>query len=201
MSEKQFDKICSVTSADGLCVEYGIIEGNSHVVFIKSGAGGNYLGSQEKYLKMARLLNEKYGCTVICASNPDRDSFTKCDLRLLSEYIETNIMDEPSLYFIGASNGAYQGLVTASKHFRFIKMILINMPLMINYHKSKAALDSLTDTEVLFVYGDLDPSFKYVPFLQTRYRDRFKIRIREGADHNFRGMIDEYIALADLLIE
>lgn len=75
------------------------------------------------------------------------------------------------------------------------------MPLMINYHKTKAALDKFTDTEVLFVYGDLDPSFKYVPFLQTRYRDRFMIRICEGADHNFRGMIDEYIALADLLIE
>ncbi len=201
MSEKQFDKICSVTSADGQKVEYGIIEGNSQVVFIKSGAGGNYLGSQEKYLKMARLLNEKQGCTVICASNPDRDSFNKCDLRLLSEFIETSITDELSLYFIGASNGAYQGLVTGTKYFHFEKMILINMPLMINYHKSKAALDAFTDTEVLFVYGGLDPSVKYLPFLKSRYKDRFKILVAEGADHNFMGMTDEYIGLANLLLE
>ena len=57
MPEKEFDRICSVTSADGLTVEYGIIEGDSQIVFIKVGAGSNYLGTEEKHLKMARLLN------------------------------------------------------------------------------------------------------------------------------------------------
>ena len=201
MVNKAFDKLSSVTSEDGVRVEYGIIEGNSQVVFIKAGAGGTYLGDEEKYLRMARLLNQKSGCTVICASNPDRDSFNQCDFRMLTEYFQNRIADEPSLYFLGSSNGAYQGLVFATRFFRFKKMLLINMPLMLNYHKSKAALDALTDTEVLFVYGENDPSFKYLPFLKSRYKDRFKILAVEGADHNFEGMIDDYIGLSNMLLD
>ena len=201
MPEKEFDRICSVTSADGLTVEYGIIEGNSQIVFIKVGAGSNYLGTEEKHLKMARLLNEKLGCTVICASNPDSDSFRKCDFRLLSEYIENCITDEPELYFIGSSNGAYQGLVFATRAFHFKKILLINMPLMLNYHKIKAALDVLSDTKVTFVYGEYDPSYNYLPFLQNRYESKFKILISNRADHTFSNMTDEYAALGNLIID
>lgn len=199
MVNKNFDKLSSVTSADGVRVEYGIIEGNSQVVFIKAGAGGTYLGDEEKYLRMARLLNEKSGCTVICASNPDRESFNQCDFRMLTEYIQACLSDEASMYFIGSSNGAYQGLVFATRYFRFKRMLLINMPLMLNYHKSKAALDALDDTEVDFVYGEHDPSFSYLPFLKSRYKDRFRITVIEGANHNFTGMLDDFIALANML--
>lgn len=201
MPKKGFDRICSVTSADGLRVEYGIIEGNSQIVFIKAGAGSDYLGTEEKHLKMARRLNEKAGCTVICASNPDGDSFRKCDLRLLSEYIEVSITDEPVLYFIGSSNGAFQGLLEATRTFRFKKMLLINMPLMLNYHKIKAALDALTETEVIFVYGEHDPSYNYLPFLKNRYESKCRILVSAGADHTYTNMTDEYAALSELITD
>lgn len=41
----------------------------------------------------------------------------------------------PKLYYIGVSNGAVQGIMSAAEKYDFEHLLLINMPLMINYHK------------------------------------------------------------------
>jgi hypothetical protein len=78
-------------------------------------------------------------------------------------------------------------------------MVLVNMPLMMNFHKIKEAL-SRADTEIRFVYGEKDPSISYVPFLRNAGQKegnlaRVEILTVKGADHNFAGMTDAFMEL------
>ena len=176
-------------------IEYGgIIRGNNEtIVFIKAGAGGSYRGYDEKYLKMAITLNDIYGATVICASNPSDELSLKYDEAILRELI--NETKAPVLKFIGVSRGAYLGSVHLSQRFEFDKLLLINMPLMINFHKT---IKHLKGKNVKFVFGTKDPSARFVPFLILKGYDDNIVMI-EGADHNFTDMIGEFIELVKLI--
>lgn len=191
-----FDTEKTAVIEDGLQIGYGLIHGNSRIVIIKAGAGGNYIGSEEKYLKMARLLRDTYGCAVLSLSNHANDSFARGDAAVIRELI-AEMGGEVELYYIGNSNGSTQGLLTATKYFAFRRMVLVNMPLMLNFHKIKAAL-TRADTEIRFVYGEKDPSVSYVPFLRNASAKEESLARTEivtvgGADHNFAGMTDVFI--------
>ena len=193
-----FDTEKTVIKEDGLKIEYGLKYGNDRVVIIKAGAGGNYIGSEEKYLKMARLLHDTYSCTVLSLSNYANDSFERGDAAVIRELI-ADMGGEVELYYIGNSNGSTQGLLTATKYFAFRRMVLVNMPLKLNFHKIKEAL-TRADTEIRFVYGEKDPSISYIPFLKNAGQKegnlaRAEIVTVDGADHNFAEMTDAFMEL------
>ena len=68
MQGLKFDKEIHSSFNDEV-IDYGIVEGNNTIVFIKAGQDGSLYGYQNKYIKMARRLNKKYGCSVICIMN------------------------------------------------------------------------------------------------------------------------------------
>lgn len=200
----QFDLVKTVSSPSGDTVEYGIVWGNETIVFIKAGAGGSYLGQENKYLRMAKMLHEENGCTVICASNPSSHSFERSDASLLQDILSAKGQNA-ALYFIGVSNGATQGLLVATRLFPLAHVLLVNMPLMINFHKIKEAL-SRTDARLLFVYGERDPSASYIPFLKhaierTSSGARHEVALIKDADHNFEGLADVFIPLGKKLFD
>ena len=198
----RFDIEKTVIKEDGLKIEYGLIHGNNRgchrVVIIKAGAGGSYIGYEEKYLKIARRLRDTRGCTVLCLSNYASDSFERGDVTVIRELL-AGMGGEIQLYYIGSSNGSTQGLLDATQYFDFRRMVLVNMPLMMNFHKIKEALNR-ADTEIRFVYGEKDPSISYVPFLRNAGQKegnlaRAEIVTVKGADHNFAGMTDVFMEL------
>ena len=65
-----YDSIVYSRFSDDIIINYGIIKGNSTIIFIKAGQDGSCYGYQDKYLKIAKSLNVKYGFSVICSSNP-----------------------------------------------------------------------------------------------------------------------------------
>ena len=173
-------------------IEYGIVRGNENIVFLKAGAGGSFRGYGNKYLQMAKTLHERDGATVICASNPTDALSLKHDETVLSEVVN-ELAKSPVLKFIGVSRGAYLGIVHLSERFKFEKLLLINMPLMLNFHKTTK---HLKDKNVTFVFGSKDPSAPYIPFLKGYCDDVVMI---EGADHKFTDMIGEFIDLIKLI--
>ena len=68
----KYDTIQKKLYKDVAYIEYGIVNGNNTIVFIKVGQDGSIFGYQNKYLDIAFELNRKHGYTVIVSSNPFR---------------------------------------------------------------------------------------------------------------------------------
>lgn len=181
-------------------IDYGVIKGNNKLVFIKLGLGGSCLECEDKYIIIGRRLHDVYGCSVIVASNPEdvRNQFLS-DREAIEQYASENLLDLPELYFFGNSNGGIKGLELTADGVEFKKMVLINMPLMINFHKTKAYISKIPQTEIVAVYGEKDPSFRYTPFLDGVFNN-VKVLTVPNADHNFKDMSDDFVALSDFLM-
>ena len=178
---------------------YGYIPGNEKIVFIKAGLGGEYLGYENKYLRIARLLHEKHGCTVISVSNPNDKRFGVADDRvILEEMLRKFGFENPELYLFGNSDGCRKGLALATE-IPFRRMILVNMPLTINFHRTKKNLSLIPDSDVIAVYGEKDVSYPYAALLEGK-SERVKVVRVPDADHNFAGKTEEFIRIAEMLL-
>lgn len=196
----KFD-FCGQYKLDDAVLDYGWIKGNEQIVYIKAGLGGDFRGYDNKYVKIAQRLNDKYGCSVVSVSNPNVKSHTFVhDKKVIEDFILAGDYNSPKLYFFGHSNGGVKGLELASSGIIFKRMILVNMPLMINFHKTIKMINSIPNTEVLTVYGEKDPSFAYLPFLHEKGANLMVSSV-PNADHNFKGMMDEFISLCDQLMK
>ena len=59
MSDKvKFDVEINKKFSDNIIINYGIVNGNNTIVFIKAGQDGSLYGYQDKYIKMAKRLNQ-----------------------------------------------------------------------------------------------------------------------------------------------
>ena len=115
----KFD-FCGQYKFDNAVVDYGWIKGNEKIVFIKAGLGGDFRGYDNKYVKIAQRLNDKYGCSVVSVSNPNVKSHTFVhDKKVIEDFILAGDYNSPKLYFFGHSNGGVKGLELASSGIIF----------------------------------------------------------------------------------
>ena len=191
----EFDKIIHKT-LDEESVDYGFIFGNNKIVFIKAGAGGGIPGYQDKYLRMANKVHERLGATVICSSNYEKSLPTdKKAIEWCARYLE---LEDVELYFVGVSDGADQCIILA-RNAPTKKLICIN-PSFVPGHDPSDRLIIRSKVEKIFVYGTKDAEgHELVPKLMEREIPNFEIRWVEDADHEFTGMVDEFVGLIDLL--
>ena len=179
-------------------IEYGVARGGDEIVFMKTGLGTDKIWPDSRYAVMARHLHEKNGCSVIVATNPhDGGSHAEHDRAMLERYVSEQEIGNPAVFFFGNSNGCIKGLELTACGISFRRMVLVNMPLMINFHKTKEYIARIPQTHILAVFGERDPSISYVPFLEGRF-ENLRVLTVSGADHNFKGMEDEFIGLSDL---
>ena len=109
-----------------------------------------------KYLEIANDAKEKIGCTVVVASNPvnirEHDNI-KNDMEFINKYMNYDITE---IFAFGHSNGGVI-LSNYSVEYELIKRVLIiNAPLNINWHKIKEGLSS-SKAKVTCIYGNNDP--------------------------------------------
>ena len=145
-------------------------------------------------------LHDKYDCSVICVSNPVPLPIT-VDKKILCEFLNVNGINNPEIFFFGHSNGGIKGLELAANGVAFKRMVLVNMPLMLNFHKTVQWINAIPETDIVTVYGEKDPSYNYIPFLECKNLSNVEIVKIHGADHNFRGMMGEFLELSDILIK
>lgn len=174
MTKNNFDKIID----DNV----GFIHGSNKVLFIKTGQGGSIYGYENKYLKLAVDVNEKYGYSVfVSATTMDTKASFQYDIQTIEECLGSPVFE---IYYLGVSKGGLIGIWHGCDEPRIIKMVSINAPLMINYHgKTLPGVQKLGVDKLTMVYGSLDPSYKYVPFVEKRAN----VQIIDGADHNLSG--------------
>ena len=160
----------------------GYIPGSLKVLFIKTGQGGSIYGYENKYLDLALKVNEKYGYSVfVSATNTDtKESFTS-DILLVEQALGTSNFE---MYYLGVSKGGLIGIWYGADEQRIVKMVSINAPLMINFYgKTLPGIKKLGREKLSMIYGSLDPSYKYLPFVE-KYAT---INVIDGADHNLNG--------------
>ena len=162
--------------------QFGIIKGEKYLVFIKTGRGGTIEGFENKYLNICSSLFKKYGYTFVVSANP-KDS--ACDLEEEIKCIGKYVGDYKEIFFVGISNGASLGACWCSKIKSIKNALLINAPLMINFHKIKEGAQNFRGDNMYFLYGEDDPSFRYIEILKTIKNTACKYKIIKGEGHEF----------------
>ena len=193
MDKIDFDEIVHKPLEDKT-IEYGIIKGNNTVFFTKAGANGSMRGYEDKYLTMGINLHKKYGYTVVCSSNP---LGTKETIAQGIEIIEQYVKSPYQVYYFGHSNGAVMGARNAWKYPQIKRLVLVNGPLMINWYKIRDGIEKFKGEQMVYVYGEEDPSFKFAGLVNLVGNPAVSLITVPKADHNFYGMLDEFEQLPE----
>ena len=184
---------------DDMEIRYGVVLGNEKIVFIKTGVDGEIDGYDNKYLKMAQRLHERLGATVICSSNPSTDSgHFASDKAFIEKIVAETGLSSYTLSFFGTSDGAYHNLSLAAALPETVKLVCVNTSTS-GYDRLKEKLLKLSHVSKIFVYGDKDDEYHFLPRLEKENFENFELITVSGANHEFTGMVEEYILLSDLL--
>lgn len=186
---------------NGKTIKYGFILGNEKIVFIKTGADGNINGYKNKYLRMAHRVNKRIGATVICASNPSDLGYKQqvaADKATIFDTIEERNWSKPEVYMFGTSDGAYRNLLLAKEIPQTIKLVCVNTSTF-DFDDLKERLLETSQIHKTLVYGDRDDEYIYFADVKKLNLSNLTLFVIEGADHEFKGMLEEYIVLIDLI--
>lgn len=162
-------------------IKMGYISGSDKVLFIKCGQGGSIYGYDNKYLKIACSVNEKYGYSVFVSEtlNDKREVFQR-EMNI----VKTLVNKDCRINFLGVSKGGLLILWHCCDGINVKHITAINAPLMINFHnRTRPAIQRIGRENITMFYGTEDPSYSYVPFLASQVN----IEIIQGADHNLVG--------------
>ena len=173
-------------------IHMGVVRGAETVLFIKTGQGGSIYGYENKYLELARAMNEKFGCSVfVSATISDSREAYEQEMQIVEEFLQASAYQ---IYYMGVSKGGLIGCWYGATNSKIKKIVSINAPLMINFqNKTLPAITSLSDKLAMY-YGTLDPSYRFVDFAKKHV----PVNIIEGADHHFSGCTK---LLADIVLE
>lgn len=170
-----------------------IVKGSTTMLFIKGGSGSTYYVYNNKYLDIARTINEKYGLTVAVSSNK---LFSKIDLKAELESVFTALNTYYQVLFAGVSSGAVAAIEQSSDIYDLQKLLLINPPITISLPKIKGALETKKEALFNFVFGSNAPSYRFLPLLDNvKSQSSINLKIVDGANHNFKGMESEFKSL------
>lgn len=180
-------------------LQYGVIKGSNKIVLIKPGLEGTLLGKNDYHYKVAKLIHDKYGYTVICTNNPNTNTTNTLDdaYKLINEYVSFMNYNEYEIYYFGDSNGGVLGARYAYLYPNIKRALLINPPLFISYHKLKDGMVKFNGDKMVLVYGTLDPSFKFVELLDNVGNDKISYIVLENEDHNLSDKIELLLSLLE----
>ena len=179
-------------------IDYGIVDGNSTIIFVKAGQNGSVCGYKNKYIRLARKLNEKYGCSVICSSNPyDGNNPLDNAFEIVEDYVRSKNYAEYRLYYIGYSAGATIGVKFAVNYTQIQRLLLVNAPLR-NIGLINKNVPNFKGEKLTFAYGTKDVSYSKIDLLESlKAINNIQISIVEGADHHFSQNEDDFFLLPE----
>ena len=102
------------------------------MLFIKWGSGSPYYGYNNKYLDIARTINQKYGLTVAVSSNK---LFSVIDLKAELQSVFTALNAHYQVLFAGVSSGAVAAIEQSPDIYALQKLLLINPPFTVSLPK------------------------------------------------------------------
>ena len=205
MENMKYDKLISTDGNKGSPVSYGLVQGSREKAFvIKVGTDGSIRGYEDKYLRMALWIRERFGLTVLVAGNPRGSGY---GIRDAFDVLEKNaeLSDPYEAYFMGVSKGAVDGAQEAYLFPQIKRLLLVNGPIMINTVRTLEGLLNFSGETCALVYGGRDPSARKVDIIRRFLKPqmecgRVRLFIEEKADHQYVGMLDEFMKLPELIL-
>lgn len=193
----EFDIVMCKKFDDKINIDYGIVNGNNTILFIKAGQDGSMYGYENKYLKIAKRINDKYGFTVISSSNPfDGRNPLDNAMEVIEEYSKERFEDY-NIYYMGHSNGGLIGAWYGNQYKKIKRMLLINAPLMYNWHKTKEGIKKFTGELVSMIYGEYDQSIQFTELLKPLLNESIKLNIIKNEDHHFKNNMEDFLSLPE----
>ena len=164
-------------------VDIGVVDGNNTIVLIIPGQNTGLYGYEDRYLKLARHLNNKYHATVIVSSNPYKNDNPIEELMyIVKRYAKR--FNKYKVYYFGFSKGTNIGSQFATLNDKIKRLVLVNGPLMINPHKTREGISRFKGERLTFIFGSLDPSFKYSELITMVPKENVYLEILENISHN-----------------
>lgn len=164
---------------------------SDQAVLIMTGIGGSENGYENKYEKIAYDLNVRYGVSVFIFATP-RAAWGRGE-RLVEQAVDevrSQLQNQGrslcELYCFGVSADASFLGAFGYLYLQIKKLILVNPVIQINYHKFLNGLKKI-NADVTIVFGELDPSYKFLFMLDSVRRENIKTVIVPNADHCFSG--------------
>ncbi len=177
-------------------VEFGLMKGENGLLIVKTGSGGNIYGRDNKYVTLASRIADSHKFSVMVSDNPleiAAEENMSITMSVASDYA-SSLNDGSSIYYFGVSKGGQYGAMYGYRYTFVEKLLLLNMPLMINWHKSRAGLMNMTSSqEATIVFGEKDPSSPYSELIDLLQKENIKRVIIPAADHNFSNDVEEFI--------
>lgn len=167
------------------------VPGQNKLVVIKTGAGGTVEGYKGKYTKLSEYIHETTGYAVLVVDNPlaimDEENFeiTMTAVEYTGNVVETDDGEFPEVIYIGISKGASSAAIYGWRYPEIKMMLLINPPLMINWHKQKTGLEKFNGKYINVIIGDNDPSYKFAGLVDCLESDKVKLSVAAGIGHHF----------------
>ena len=181
-------------------VNFGLVEGTNGLLIVKTGSGGTIYGRNNKYLSLASRITEQRNFSVMISDNPLEiapDENMSITMAMASDYTSSLNVDIPVSYF-GVSKGGQYGAMYGYRYPFVQKWLLLNMPIMINWHKSRAGLMKMSSKQqVTMVFGERDPSYAYAELIDLMRKENIKRVMIPAADHNFSDATDEFMHLPE----
>lgn len=148
-------------------IETALLRGSDALIVIKTGAGGTVNGYMDKYKKLAEYIHHRTGYAVLTVDNPvgaDKEEnfeVTMTAAEFANDVTEAAGGGEVPVYYIGFSLGASLGAMYGWQYPYIRKMLLINPPLMINWHRQRNGLEQFDGEQAVVAIGSSDPSYQF----------------------------------------
>ena len=195
----KYSKIEWQETMNGVTIDYSldiaIHPADSKVVLLTvPGVDGSVDGFEDKYVKIAESIQEKYGAAIVRMANPFITSYHwESNIRQSLNYIIENTEEitghkDVEIRIMAHSAGAAVVAQIAWEYPEITRILLINPATKLGIGKIKYGLSEFEGDKITVMFGSEDPSAGDVDEISKLSEAKnVHTHILEGVDHNFSG--------------
>ena len=189
-------------------LDIAIHPADSEVVFLTvPGVDGSVDGFEDKYIKIAESIQEKYGAAIVRMANPFITSYHwESNIRQALKYIIENTEQitghkDAEIRIIAHSAGAAVVAQIAWEYPEITRILLVNPATKLDIEKIQYGLSEIGGSKITVLFGSEDPSVGDVDEIAKLSETKnVRTHILEGVDHNFYGESLEAFTTAPSII-
>jgi len=178
------------------------------VLLTVPGVDGSVDGFEDKYIKIAESIQEKYGAAIVRMANPFITSYHwESNIRQSLNYIIENTEQitghkDAEIRIMAHSAGAAIVAQTAWEYPEITRILLVNPATKLGIDKIKYGLSEFGGDRITIMFGSEDPSVGDVDEIaKISEAKNVHTYTLEGVDHNFSGeSLEAFIAAPALYL-